>query len=66
MCLAKTPRGDISGWGKNDGWDGSEMEVTEKRMLELGQSMFTSQLALIELGNHRPVHDLPDPPFLYL
>lgn len=64
--MAKTPRGDISGWGKNGVWDGSEMEVTEKRVLESGQSTFTSQLPLVELGNHGPVHDLPDPPFLYL
>lgn len=55
-------RGDISGWGKNDVWDGSEMAVTEGWVSEEGQSRFTSQLPLDKLGDH----DFPESPFLYL
>lgn len=59
-------RGEAFRLGQEWWWDSSEMEVTEQRVLESRQSTFTSQLPLVELGNHGPAHDLPAPPFLYL
>lgn len=55
----KESEGRHLGWGKNDVWDGSELAVTEGWVLEIGQSRFTSQLPLDELGDH----DFPESPF---
>ena len=63
----KETSGDISGWGKNQVWDGSEMEASERQVLESGQIRLTSQLPLVELGDRGPIHDLAEPLlFFYL
>lgn len=62
----KETREDISGWGKNGMWDSSEMEASERQMLESGQIRFASQLPLDELGDRGSIRDLPESLSFYL
>lgn len=64
-CLAEA-RGDISGWGKNGARDSSEIEVSERQVLESGQIGFPSQLSLDELGDCGPIHGLLESLVFYL
>lgn len=47
----KETRGDVSGWGKHGMGASSEMEASERQVLELGQTRFASQRPLDELGD---------------